>query len=101
MYQSGQVVADGFGPRPGRRHPRPAQSVVGQHGVARAVRPGGEIGQADGLHLRRQAGRGEDRQPQPEGRAGLAVSLLNSYYVLLKYVKLLELERRARPDAPA
>jgi glycosyltransferase involved in cell wall biosynthesis len=28
-----------------------------------------------------------------QGRAGLAVSLLNSYYVLLKYVKLLELER--------
>ena len=39
-----------------------------------------------------------------QGRAGLAVSLLNSYYVLLKYVKLLELEAPARaptvrPDA--
>ena len=31
---------------------------------------------------------------------GLAVSLLNSYYVLLKYVKLLELERRRRADRP-
>ena len=30
-----------------------------------------------------------------QGRAGLAVSLLNSSYLLLKYVKLLELERRA------
>jgi hypothetical protein len=27
-----------------------------------------------------------------DGRVGLIVSLLNSYYVLLKYVKLLELE---------
>ena len=35
-----------------------------------------------------------------QGRAGLAVSLLNSYYVLLKYIKLLELERRAA-DRPA
>ena len=35
-----------------------------------------------------------------QGRAGLAVSLLNSCYVLLKYVKLLELERRAA-DRPA
>ena len=33
-----------------------------------------------------------------QGRAGLAVSLLNSYYVLLKYVKLLELERAGRAD---
>jgi glycosyltransferase involved in cell wall biosynthesis len=31
-----------------------------------------------------------------DGRAGLAVSLLNSYYVLLKFVKLLELERQGR-----
>jgi glycosyltransferase involved in cell wall biosynthesis len=31
-----------------------------------------------------------------QGRAGLAVSLLNSYYVLLKHVKLLELERGSR-----
>jgi glycosyltransferase involved in cell wall biosynthesis len=31
-----------------------------------------------------------------QGRVGLAVSLLNSYYVLLKHVKLLELERAAR-----
>jgi glycosyltransferase involved in cell wall biosynthesis len=30
-----------------------------------------------------------------EGRAGLAVSLLNSYYVLLKHVKLLELQNTA------
>lgn len=30
-----------------------------------------------------------------DGRAGLAVSLLNSYYVLLKFVKLLELERQS------
>jgi glycosyltransferase involved in cell wall biosynthesis len=30
-----------------------------------------------------------------EGRAGLAVSLLNSYYVLLKHVKLLELQQSA------
>jgi glycosyltransferase involved in cell wall biosynthesis len=36
-----------------------------------------------------------------QGRAGLAVSLLNSYYVLLKYVKLLELERRSRADRPS
>jgi glycosyltransferase involved in cell wall biosynthesis len=36
-----------------------------------------------------------------QGRAGLAVSLLNSYYVLLKYVKLLELEHQARVDRPA
>jgi hypothetical protein len=35
-----------------------------------------------------------------DGRVGLAVSLLNSYYVLLKYVKLLELEVAAsRPRA--
>ena len=34
-----------------------------------------------------------------EGRAGLAVSLLNSYYVLLKHVKLLELQESGRaPD---
>jgi len=31
-----------------------------------------------------------------QGRAGLAVSLLNSYYVLLKYVKLLEFEQGSR-----
>jgi len=31
------------------------------------------------------------------GRAGLAVSLLNSYYVLLKHVKLLELQLGTRP----
>jgi hypothetical protein len=36
-----------------------------------------------------------------QGRAGLAVSLLNSSYVLLKYVKLLELERRARAGGTA
>jgi glycosyltransferase involved in cell wall biosynthesis len=36
-----------------------------------------------------------------QGRPGLAISLLNSYYVLLKYVKLLELERRAHVDRPA
>ena len=30
------------------------------------------------------------------GRAGLAVSLLNSYYVLLKHVKLLELQEAGR-----
>jgi glycosyltransferase involved in cell wall biosynthesis len=36
-----------------------------------------------------------------QGRAGLAVSLLNSYYVLLKYVKLLEIERHARAGRPA
>jgi glycosyltransferase involved in cell wall biosynthesis len=30
-----------------------------------------------------------------QGRAGLAVSLLNSYYVLLKHVKLLELQQAA------
>jgi len=36
-----------------------------------------------------------------QGRAGLAVSLLNSSYVLLKYVKLLELERRARAGRTA
>jgi glycosyltransferase involved in cell wall biosynthesis len=37
-----------------------------------------------------------------QGRAGLAVSLLNSYYVLLKQVKLLELQSKAerRPPAP-
>jgi glycosyltransferase involved in cell wall biosynthesis len=35
-----------------------------------------------------------------DGRAGLAVSLLNSLYVLLKYVKLLELERAAAPQLP-
>jgi hypothetical protein len=34
-----------------------------------------------------------------EGRAGLAVSLLNSYYVLLKHVKLLELQQASRPAA--
>jgi glycosyltransferase involved in cell wall biosynthesis len=35
-----------------------------------------------------------------EGRAGLAVSLLNSYYVLLKHVKLLELQNAAHaPEA--
>jgi hypothetical protein len=36
-----------------------------------------------------------------QGRAGLTVSLLNSYYVLLKYVKLLELEfgtQNAEPE---
>jgi len=31
-----------------------------------------------------------------DGRAGLTVSLLNSYYVLLKFVKLLELERQGK-----
>jgi (heptosyl)LPS beta-1,4-glucosyltransferase len=36
-----------------------------------------------------------------QGRAGLAVSLLNSYYVLLKYVKLLELEGLSRADRPS
>jgi (heptosyl)LPS beta-1,4-glucosyltransferase len=36
-----------------------------------------------------------------QGRVGLAVSLLNSYYVLLKYVKLLELERPARAGRPS
>jgi (heptosyl)LPS beta-1,4-glucosyltransferase len=36
-----------------------------------------------------------------QGRAGLAVSLLNSYYVLLKYVKLLELEALSRADRPS
>jgi len=36
-----------------------------------------------------------------QGRAGLAVSLLNSYYVLLKYVKLLELETLSRTDRPS
>jgi glycosyltransferase involved in cell wall biosynthesis len=34
-----------------------------------------------------------------DGRVGLAVSLVNSYYVLLKYVKLLELDASA--DRPA
>jgi glycosyltransferase involved in cell wall biosynthesis len=33
-----------------------------------------------------------------QGRVGLTVSLLNSYYVLLKYVKLFELEIGARRD---
>jgi glycosyltransferase involved in cell wall biosynthesis len=33
-----------------------------------------------------------------DGRVGLAVSLLNSYYVLLKYVKLLQLEAGAGGD---
>ena len=37
-----------------------------------------------------------------DGRAGLLVSLLNSYYVFLKYAKLLELQARvARPARPA
>ena len=36
-----------------------------------------------------------------QGRAGLAVSLLNSYYVLLKYVKALELEHRAPTERPS
>ena len=36
-----------------------------------------------------------------QGRAGLVVSLLNSYYVLLKYVKLLEIESAFRaPTVP-
>jgi hypothetical protein len=35
-----------------------------------------------------------------QGRAGLTVSLLNSYYVLLKYVKLLELEIGTRQNQP-
>jgi glycosyltransferase involved in cell wall biosynthesis len=36
-----------------------------------------------------------------QGRAGLAVSLLNSYYVLLKYVKLLELEQLPPTSHPS
>jgi (heptosyl)LPS beta-1,4-glucosyltransferase len=36
-----------------------------------------------------------------QGRAGLAVSLLNSYYVLLKYVKLLEMERLPPAGRPS
>jgi glycosyltransferase involved in cell wall biosynthesis len=32
-----------------------------------------------------------------DGRVGLVISLMNSYYVLLKYVKLWELGRAARP----
>jgi glycosyltransferase involved in cell wall biosynthesis len=34
-----------------------------------------------------------------DGRVGLIVSLLNSYYVLLKFVKLLELEQRTEVQA--
>jgi glycosyltransferase involved in cell wall biosynthesis len=36
-----------------------------------------------------------------QGRPGLAVSLLNSYYVLLKYVKLLELQSHAGQQRPS
>ena len=35
-----------------------------------------------------------------DGRVGLVISLMNSYYVLLKYVKLWELRRTALIDAP-
>jgi glycosyltransferase involved in cell wall biosynthesis len=35
-----------------------------------------------------------------DGRAGLAISLLNSTYVLLKYVKLFELEMSGRAEPP-
>jgi glycosyltransferase involved in cell wall biosynthesis len=36
-----------------------------------------------------------------DGQTGLLVSLLNSYYVFLKYAKLIELQRAAEQPAPA
>jgi hypothetical protein len=35
-----------------------------------------------------------------DGRVGLIVSLLNSYYVLLKYVKLWEIQQRVDHPEP-
>ena len=35
-----------------------------------------------------------------DGEAGLLVSMLNSYYVFLKYVKLFEMQRLARAEEP-